>query len=204
MLIRLFLFLTIMLSGCAAFQPTVECNTTVFHVADFKPEGSIMVVAADEKVSSSLEFSYYRDKFEHHLQQAGFTIEHDPAKATYIALVAYGIDNGETQIVTTPIFGQTGGGYFIGRHYIMPSYGVVDVSTQSVTTFTRAIAMDIVLAPSLKTDKVQKLYEGRTKSVGECPVMVEVFDEMLEAMFEGFPGSNATHHKSRIKAVTDC
>lgn len=195
---------SVALSACSAFQQKVDTHTTVFYIPDFKVEGTIAVLAADEKLANSLEFAHYRSKFETKLKTAGYAIEADAAKAKYIALVAYGIDNGETSVVSTPIFGFTGGGYYVDNQYIMPSYGVVDVMNQSVTTFTRAIAMDIILAESLKTPKIIKLYEIRTKSIGGCSVMVEVFDEMLEAMFNGFPSLNATHRKDSIPANIDC
>jgi hypothetical protein len=192
------------LSACSAFQQKVDTHTTVFYTPEFKVEGTIAVLASDEKLANSLEFSHYRSKFEAKLKIAGYVIAPEPAQAKYIALVAYGIDNGDTSVLSTPIFGFTGGGYYVGNQYIMPSYGVVDVMNQSVTTFTRAIAMDIILAESLKTPKIIKLYESRTKSVGGCSVMVEVFDEMLEAMFNGFPALNATHRKDSIPANINC
>ena len=198
------LALVLLLAGCSVFRPTVDSNTTVFLVPGFKVDGSIAVVAADEKVARSLEFSHYRARFEEKLKAVGYRIEADTSAATYLALVAYGIDNGETAVVTTPVFGQTSAGYYIGDHYIMPSYGVVDVVSRSVTSFTRAIALDIVVAQSFKTPPIVKVYEARTKSVGECPVMVEVFDEMLEALFEGFPGVHATNRKSSVRAVINC
>lgn len=195
---------SVALSACSAFQQKVDTHTTIFYTPEFKVEGTIAVLASDEKLANSLEFAHYRSKFETKLKLAGYSIATDPAKAKYIALVAYGIDNGDTSVVSTPILGFTGGGYYVDNQYIMPSYGVVDVMNQSVTTFTRAIALDIILAESLKTPNIIKLYESRTKSVGGCSVMVEVFDEMLEAMFNGFPSLNATHRKDSIPAILDC
>ncbi len=198
------LVFSVVISACSTFQPKLDANTTIFYSPDFKVEGSIAVVAADKKLMDSLEFAHYKNKFETRLKIAGYAIEADPGKAQYIALVAYGIDNGDTSVISTPIFGFTGGGYYVDNQYIMPSYGVVDVMSQAVTTFTRAIAMDIIRADSLKTPKIIKVYEARTKSVGGCSVMIEVFDELLEAMFNGFPSINATHRKDSIPANINC
>jgi hypothetical protein len=86
----------------------------------------------------------------------------------------------------------------------MPSYGVVDVVNKQVTSFNRAIAMDIVLADSIKTPPVSKVYEIRTNSIGGCPVMVEVFDEMLEAMFRDFPLLKQHNRLDSIPAEINC
>lgn len=87
----------------------------------------------------------------------------------------------------------------------MPTYGVVGSSTGSATRYNRAIALDIVEASSFKKGNPKKVYQGRTKSKGSCSVIVEVFDEMLEAMFIGFPGENGRNRKQVISpAIFNC
>lgn len=215
---KIFTFLAvIILTGCAT--PRVVTNNTAFFVDSYAPRGTISVVSGKEEVNNSLEFAAYRRKFEKKLSEVGYAIESDPNKADFIALVAYGIDNGETSTVSTPIFGQTSGGTtyssgtvsgsggsvnYSGTSYTMPTYGVVGSSTGSVTTYNRAIALDIVEAKSFKEGKPKKVYEGRTKSKGSCSVIVEVFDEMLEAMFSDFPGENGRNRKQVVPGVFNC
>jgi len=215
---KIFIFLAvIILTGCAT--PRVVTNNTAFFVDSYAPRGTISVVSGKEDVNNSLEFAAYRRKFEKKLSEVGYAIESDPNKADFIALVAYGIDNGETSTVSTPIFGQTSGGTtyssgtvsgsggsvnYSGTSYTMPTYGVVGSSTGSVTTYNRAIALDIVEAKSFKEGKPKKVYEGRTKSKGSCSVIVEVFDEMLEGMFSDFPGENGRNRKQVVPGVFDC
>ena len=204
-------------TGCA--MPHVKTSNTAFYLDAFVPTGSISVVSGEVNVNSSLEFSAYKKKFENKLIAVGYKIEHDTNKADYIALVAYGIDNGETSTVSTPIFGQTGGGStyssgtvygsggsasYSGSSYTMPTYGVVGSTTGSVTTYSRAIALDIVEAQSFKDGNPRKVYEGRTKSKGRCSVIVEVFDEMLEAMFTDFPGENGRNRNQVVAGEFRC
>jgi len=205
------------ITGCAT--PHVVTNNTAFYVDTYESKGSISVVSGEADVNSSLEFAAYKKKFERKLSEAGYQIEADPNKADYIALVAYGIDDGKTSTVSTPIFGQTGGGTtyssgtvygssgsvnYSGSSYTMPTYGVVGSSTGSETTYNRAIALDIVEASSFKEGNPRKVYEGRTKSKGSCSVIVEVFDEMLEAMFTDFPGENGRNRKQEVRGVFNC
>lgn len=212
------LFLAVViLTGCATSR--VITNNTAFFVDSYAPKGTVSVVSGEEYVNNSLEFAAYKRKFENKLSEAGYAIESDPNKADFIALVAYGIDNGETSAVSTPIFGQTSGGTtyssgtvyssggsanYSGTSYTMPTYGVVGSSTGSVTTYNRAIALDIVDAKSFKEGKPKKVYEGRTKSKGSCSIIVEVFDEMLEAMFSDFPGVNGRNRKQEVPGVFNC
>ena len=52
--------------------------------------------------------------------------------------------------------------------------------------------------------KDDKLFEGRTISSGQCPVIVEVFDELLEAMFIDFPGDNGRNRIQIIESEANC
>ena len=86
----------------------------------------------------------------------------------------------------------------------MPTYGVVGSGTRSVTAYTRAIALDIVDAESMKKGSPRKVYEGRVKSTGKCSIIVEVFDEMLEAMFTDFPGESGKTRRMSVSGDFNC
>ena len=203
-----------LLSGC-----TVLTKTTAFYIPEYKNSGTIAIVAADAAVNSSLEFAHYKKQFEQKLAANGYTIVSNPSEAQYIALVAYGIDDGKTANVPVPIIGQTGGGTtyssgtvynsrgnatYSGTTYTMPTYGVVGSSAMSVTRYTRAIALDIVDAQSLKNGNPQKVYEARAKSTGSCSVIAAVFGGMLESMFKDFPGINGKVRKVEMPFNGDC
>ena len=199
------------LSGCMSF---VRTTTTTFHGQEHEQRGAIFVAAADSEVNDSLEFSHYKQHVEQKLNAVGYTIAKTAESAEFIALIAYGIDNGKTSIVSTPVFGQTGGGTtyssgsvygyggsasYSGTSYTMPTYGIVGSSTSSQTEYTRAIALDIVNAKSMEAGKPVKVYEMRARSTGSCSSINGVFDEILEAMFKSFPGESG---KSRTIEVS--
>lgn len=174
-----------LLQGCAAVRGT----TTSFYVPEYRPSGTIAVIAADESVDQSLEFQLYKTKIEQRLAAAGYQIA-PISTADQVALVAYGIDTGQTSAVSTPIFGQTGGGTshhsgnvydssgsasFSGTSYSMPRYGVVGSYTSSQTTYSRAIAIDVVNMSKVKAETMKPLYQGRVISRGSCGAISEVF-----------------------------
>jgi hypothetical protein len=68
----------------------------------------------------------------------------------------------------------------------------------------QTVALDIVTADSLNQKESVKLYEGRTISSGDCAVIVEVFDELLEAIFADFPGKNGRNQSRAIDSNVDC
>jgi hypothetical protein len=134
-----------------------------------------------------------------------YVITQDAGQADYVALVSYGIGEGKTSDVTTPIFGQTSGGStyssgtvygsggpttYSGSTYTMPTNGVIGSRSSTSTTYTRPVAIDNVDGSSLRSGKPGKIYEMRARSTGTCSVITEVFDEILEAMFHDFPGEN--------------
>jgi len=178
-----------------------------------------MVVAAEEGVDSSLEFITYRKKVEAYLQSNGYSIVMDPQLADYIALVSYGIGPGQTKTVTTPIWGTVGfgtryytqavpdgdGGYTYTRiAYSMPIYGMVGRDIDQYPSYELSLAMDIVEAKSFREGEARKVYEGRTSARSSCGVMVEVFDELLQAMFADFPGENGRNRKMTVEGEFNC
>jgi len=119
------------------------------------------------------------------------------------------MDVGLTGVVSTPILGQSGGkattfSAFGSSDYIMPSYGVVGASSQSVNSYNRAIALDIIDAASIKEGKPKKVIEIRTKSAGSSRSIACVFNEMLEAMFMNFPGISGKPNSVTLPYNGDC
>ncbi len=205
-----------MLTGCGN---SVRTTTTVFFAPDHQQRGTIFVMSPDSQVQHSLAFKYYQSRFNDKLKALGYRIAPSAKEAEFIALVSYGIDQGKDSVVSLPVLGQMGGGMeyqsgtvvidgkkttYSGVHYRMPEYGVVGTSTQTVTTYTRAIAMDIIKADTLQSDLPQKVYEVRAISVGNCAVFLEVFDEMLEAMFMNFPNKNAQAVTVSVESDSQC
>ena len=207
---------TLALGGCGS---RVVTDTTSFYKPEFKTEGSIAVVAAEAKQDRSLEFEHYKGRFEKKLAKVGYQVKKNPQQADYLAVVTYGIDNGQTSEVTTPLYGQTGGGttynsgtVYSGGHnvsysntsYSMPTYGMIGSVSSRSTTYARAIALDIVEAKSFMQGQPMVLLEARSKSSGRCSQIVEVFDEILEAMFSEFPGESGRSKRNSVDSDANC
>ncbi len=212
----LVLLMIAVFSGCAT---KIRTTTTTFYAPEHQQRGAIIVVSSDHQTNNSLAFKHYQAKFNEKLKAQGYTIAPSIEASDYIALVSYGIDQGKSSLVSTPIIGKISGGTeyrsgmiyidgkktrYSGFDYRMPVYGVVGSSTRTVTTYTRAIAMDIVKTESFKQNNPVKMYEVRAKSVGNCSVMLEVFNEMLEAMFTNFPNESGKAITVTVESDSKC
>ena len=190
-----------LIAGCQ--QPEVETNRTTFYDGNFLSltHSTISIEPINGQNTNSLEYRNYKDKLKSKLETVGYTVLESKEKVDYLVYFTYGIDDGKSEIVSTPILGQTSGGTtitsgniytnrgnipFSSNTYSMPTYGVVGTVNNSVTTYSRAIAIDIV--PNKPNRK--SIYEVRAKSVGTCKTINGVMDEMLDAIFKDFPGKN--------------
>lgn len=195
------------IAGCSA--KVVETQVTSFQGDRSQARGRIYVETIAPESGSSLEDLEYKRKILLKLEAAGYTPTEDSKTADFVAFVSYGIDAGKEVLVSSPVFGSTGGGTthssgtvsgdlgsttWSGTSYTMPKFGIVGSETESETMYRRQIAMDIVSAESLDSDQISKQYEIRAISRGSSSMLVMVFDEMLEAIFQDFPGE---HGKAR-------
>ena len=212
-------FFIFSLAACSSFKTHIKTDTTAFYAETFETKGSIVVLPGDINLNNSLEFDLYKQKVEENLRTVGFSIADNIEVADFAAMLLYAVDDGKQSVVYTPIYGQTsrrinsysdiaydekGRPVYIRRNYLTPNFGVVGASADTKINYRQTIALDIVRANSLKDDKPSKLFEGRTISSGECPVIVEVFDELLEALFIDFPGENGRNRSQSIESEANC
>lgn len=202
-LLSIIMVVGLIISGCVGLGSTIQSQVGVFHNITEQHKGvKVVVLPFQKELESSLEFQSYREIIETKLRINGFMIVEDKDNSNYIAFVSYGIDAKE-QIVSSPVFGSTGGGTtysrgtvtssrrgyerYSGSSYSEPTFGVVGSSSSSVTTYTRQLAMDFVETSTLEKDKVKKIYEGKVKSIGACGIVAAVMPLMIESLFKTFP-----------------
>ena len=205
-----------LISGCAGFLQ-IRSNVSVFHNITEQHKGnSIVVLPFQKELESSLEFQNYKKTIEDNLQKYGFNIVQEKDTSDFIAFVSYGIGRGKEELVSSPVYGSTGGGtttfsgsaynyggggstYYSGTAYSMPTFGVVGSRTSSITQHTRQLAMDLVETSTLESKKINKVYEGRVKSSGRCSMISYVMPEMLESLFRDFPKKSGSSETIFIK-----
>ncbi|MHB1286758.1 MAG: hypothetical protein ACYCYP_09400 [Leptospirales bacterium] len=204
-------FAMVLLTSCGL---TVRSNVTVFsQISPNDIHGKqIAILPEPTSLLNSLEFSTYKANLTPKFQKIGFVVVNDANEADYLAIIHYGIDKGRlvTETYSTPMYGQTGGGTTfqsgtmsdnyggIGSYnntsQTTPTYGIVgsQIGSQTVSLYTRFLAIDIIDRRSSKHKQVVNLYEARVVSTGSCPSLAGVFDPMSKALFQNFFAKNGS------------
>ena len=198
-------FLCLLCFGCTN---TITSNVSVFHeLPNNWSSKTIKVLPFDPKLKPSLEWKLYKSLIVVELEKRGFSLIRNNETTDYVAFASYGVDFGKTSTSSTSMYNRTIGGriyspgsiygfdngssYFSGLGFTMPLYGVVDMAPFQTTIYSKNLALDIVLAESLNSENVKKLYEGRVASIGRCDNLPTIIPFMIKSLFKEFPGSKS-------------
>ena len=195
--------LCLVVIGCSN---SITSHVSVFHEMPYSwASKSIRVLPFDPALKSSLEWKSYKNLIEVALDKRGFNLVRNGETSDYVAFASYGIDFRKTSTSNMPVYGQTDGGtiypygplysfdgsspYYPGLGFTMPSYGVNGIVPVETTIYSRNLALDIIVAGSLNSENVKKLYEGRVISRGSCENLPTIIPFMITSLFKEFPGS---------------
>ena len=164
------------------------------------PQGqSFVIQALDPDKRGGLEFAQYAGYVTQELARQGYRPAANPAAATFVVSLDYGVDNGNEKVVSTPGlgggFGYGGYGGFgrfgYGRYgfgspffygYGDPFFGGYN-NVQSYTYFTSHLDMQIS-----RTSDGERLFEGKAKARSRTDSLPRIVPNLVEAMFTAFPG----------------
>jgi hypothetical protein len=196
----------LMLSACATGLST---QVSRFQALPAPQGQSFVIQAADPNNQGGLEFSRYADLVRRNLIEEGYAEAASPSAATFVVSVDYGVDNGQTKVVSYPGSGGFGygsgfglgvgfgrrpfysrfgyGGGFRSPFYygwndpFLGGYGEVD----SYTVYTSYLDVDIK-----RVADGQSLFEGTAKARSRTDNLQVLVPNLVEAMFTGFPGNS--------------
>ena len=194
------------LAGCATGFPAKVSR----YQAMPAPAGqSFYVLPFNGSEVGGLEFSHYAAMVRQALLAQGYAEASTPAAATMLVRLAYGVDDGRTEIVRSPyyprsMYGGFGGfGGYYGRPYYSRwgyggyggfgyrspfYYGWDDPywyggGVDSYTVYVSYLDMDI----RRRVDNAS-LFEGHAKARSRTDELNRLVPNLVEAMFTGFPG----------------
>jgi hypothetical protein len=191
------------LSACATGLPT---QVSRFQALPAPAGQTFVIQPADPRDQGGLEFARYADLVARNLAAEGYAPAASPQAATFVVTLDYGVDDGQTKIVSRPGFSRWGWGgysgfgyrpyysrfgYFGYRHhpfyygwndpFWFDDYGGID----SYTVYTSYLDMDIK-----RTADGQSLFEGTAKARSRTDNLQALVPNLVEAMFTGFPGNS--------------
>jgi hypothetical protein len=188
----------ILLSGCAN---TVRTQVSTFMAPEAAfGQGTIAVQPADEQLQDSLEFQLYKTKAESYLQQQGYRLA-PPEQAQYIARLGYGVEEIKQNFRQPDIIFTTGFGHYYRRGGVGLTFSDYP---RYEPEYLRRLALTITRTPDQPSGEPRRIYETTALSMGACPVMSVVFDEMLAAVFQNFPGENGSVKTVTVKGDASC
>jgi hypothetical protein len=191
----------ILMAACSTTN-RLSADVARFHRLPAPAGQTFRVVPADDTKKNSIEFDSYAALVTSQLVQAGFRPAEANSTSLYDVRLDYMISNGQEKIATRPGF-YTGynqpiyysrhhGRYGYNDAFYEPFYnnGFTQSDVYSYTLYTRKLQLDIV-----KTAGGEKLFEGRVESLGSDNRLPELMPYLVQAMFNGFPGSSGiTQH----------
>ena len=209
--------------GCGPNFAIVQGTKTVHHQLN-SINGNIYLANFTEKEGEDLLFKKYADTLENYLFGYGFRVVDDIQEADYVAFISYGIGPPIVNTYSVPVYSYTPGktkhdvlplfspryghlGFVSTTTYTMPKYELVGTEVKSYITYQRNFAMDILSVDSVfKKEQTKKVYEGRIKSIGACNTVDAVMTELIQIMFDDFPGSQGTNNVEvlSLTAANNC
>ncbi|MBW8745910.1 MAG: DUF4136 domain-containing protein [Sphingomonas sp.] len=190
--------------GCAE---SFKANVSRFQMMP-PPEGqTFFVQASDPRLQGGIEFQTYAQQVASRLTALGYR-PGEPGHASLVVSMDYGVDNGHTEVVTTPgigpawgwgHYGAWGGGYrrpirvhgriAYGRGFYYgwddpfwyDPFGYPEIN--SYTFFISHLDMKIRRASDGQT-----LFEGKASARSTDQSLPHIVPNLVEAMFTGFPG----------------
>lgn len=197
---RLFplLILCVLLAGCASSVRT-RLNTFMAPDAEFG-RGTIAIQAAGEGSGDSLEFGFYRERLAEHLQNQGYTLA-GAEEAEYIARLGYDVERVDSEVRSPNVMFTTGFGSYYRRGGVGFVFGDAPRYEEE---YLRRLKLIITRTPDEIGGEPRRVYEATALSEGTCPIMSVVFDEMLAAVFQNFPGENGAVKTVTVRGEARC
>ena len=201
--------LLLALGGCATGFPAQVSR----YQAMPAPAGqSFYIEPADPRNRGGLEFSRYAELVRRHMNEQGFREAGSRADATLIVSLDYGVDNGQTRVVSRPdpFYGY---GYRFGRPYFSrfgyagyrrhpfywgwhdPFWDAGD-RIDSYTVYQSFVDLDI-----RRASDGQAVFEGLAQGRSRSNQLQVLVPNLIEALFTNFPGNNG--ETVRITVPTD-
>lgn len=158
------------------------------------PNGeSFVVQTTNPKLEGGLEFAQYAGLVAEQLRAKGYAQAQSPQAASLVVNLDYGVDGGQTKIVSRPAIGYGYGHWGGPWRYRSPYYWGWDdpfwyspfgyPEVDSYTVFTSYLDMTIN-----RTRDGTRVFEGKAKARSTDDSLPRLVPNLVTAMFSNFPG----------------
>lgn len=183
-----FLMLGIMAISLSACMSSFKSDVTTFHMLPAPKGEKVSIVPIDPKKHGSLEFQSYAALVGQELGKLGYVPAKDD-KPDLIVGLDYQMNDGREKLRTFPSFRSNlywnnwrGFGYWHTYDPFFMGGAGIDNEIRATTVYKTMLNLEI------RKPKGEKLYEGRAESEGREKSMPVVIPQLVEAIFQRFPG----------------
>lgn len=189
------------LAGCG--PAVVSSNVLRFHTLNAPGgQGRTFAVVPDDKQQGNLEFRAYADMVAKRMQAQGFRPVAENARPDLVVRIFYAVDDGRTEIWTTPIYSYND---YWRRYYgaaaawPYPYYDVTGANTNSTTVYTHRLELTMVDGDAHRAGKKEDVFEGRAVAERQTRDLVLTMPFLVEALFDNFPGQSGVPTVVRLE-----
>lgn len=193
------LFGILFLSGCSALSVNTGVNSYASN--QFDPKLTHMLAPQDKSQEGSLQFEEISLQASRALSKSGINVNNENKQADVVVLLDYAVSEPKTktEVVSRPIYGQTGvsssytsgsvsniGGFgsYSGHTAYIPTYGVVGYNNVPVTTTSYVTTIALTAYDYKKFNKskeAKELWKTQIASVGPSSDLRRLVPYMLKA-----------------------
>lgn len=187
------LFAPIALLALSACATPFKADVSRFQQMPAPNGESFVVQTTNAKLEGGLEFQQYASLVAEQLRAKGYTQAQTPQAATLVVNVDYGVDSGQTKVVSRPGFGYGGYGPWAYGRYRSPFYWGWDdpywyspwgaPEIDSYTVYQSYLDMTIN-----RTRDGSRVFEGKAKARSTDDSLPRIVPNLVTAMFNNFPG----------------
>jgi hypothetical protein len=192
------------LLGVAACATPFQAKVSRFQQLPAAQGQTFAIRSDNPRLDGGLEFQNYANLVAERLTQFGYTRAANPASASLIVNLDYGVDRGREKVRSVPGsgFGRYGFGYsgyglgrwgrpYYGFGYRPYVYGFHDPflfdnynEVESYTVYSSELDMRIARRSG------ERVFEGKAQAMSTDNDLTTLVPNLVEAMFTGFPGSS--------------
>ncbi|MGA3284456.1 MAG: hypothetical protein ABSD57_08365 [Verrucomicrobiota bacterium] len=212
--------ISLMLAGCvmpvgSGSHGRLSTEVTVFHDLPTNLVGTtFMVILSDTNLVGSLEYESYLKLVQTELeskQLRSVDIADNPDWLVFLHFRTYPPQKFSR---STPVFGQTGGGYtlnqgtvwsgsgpmtYSGSSYTAPQSGVVGYRNSEHYAFGWGLRIEFYDGAAYRADSMVQRYDAKSIAVGDGGSLSEVVPVLVHEIFRDFPGKSGVERDRNVR-----
>jgi len=204
------LFVPMALLALSACATPFKADVSRFQQMPAPNGESFVVQTTNPKLEGGLEFAQYAALVAEQLRAKGYAQAQTPQAASLVVNLDYGVDGGQTKVVSRPGMGYGGfgyGGWGGPWRYRSPFYWGWDdpywyspwgyPEVDSYTVFTSYLDMKIN-----RTRDGTRVFEGKAKARSTDDSLPRLVPNLVTAMFNNFPGHSGEEVRITVPPPT--